>query len=58
MSMCPEVYIDGKKIDSIELKEDSGTVMTYISSFLKEGKHKVKIICTGNANIDSLVYWD
>ncbi len=53
-----EVYIDGKKIDSIELKEDSGTVMTYISSFLKEGKHKVKIICTGNANIDSLVYWD
>lgn len=53
-----EVYIDGKKIDSIELKEDSGTVMTYISSLLEQGKHKVTIICTGNSNIDSLVYWD
>ncbi|MDE7106610.1 MAG: M60 family metallopeptidase [Anaeroplasmataceae bacterium] len=53
-----EVYIDGEKIDSIELKEDTGTVMTYISSLLEQGKHKVIIKCTGNANIDSIVYWD
>lgn len=53
-----EVYIDGKKIDSIELKEDNGIVMAYISSLLEEGKHKVTIKCTGNASIDSIVYWD
>ena len=53
-----EVYIDGKKIDSIELKEDNGIVMAYISSLLEQGKHKVTIKCTGNANIDSIVYWD
>ena len=52
-----EVYIDGKIIDSVELKEVSGTGMTYISSLLENGKHKVKIKCTGNSNIDSLVYW-
>ncbi|MDE7384330.1 MAG: discoidin domain-containing protein, partial [Anaeroplasmataceae bacterium] len=53
-----EVYIDGKKIDSIELKEDNGIVMAYISSLLEQGKHKVSIQCTGNCNIDSIVYWD
>ncbi len=53
-----EVYIDGNKIDSIALKEDTGIMMSYISSELSSGKHKVTIQCIGNANIDSLVYWD
>lgn len=53
-----EVYIDGVKVDSIELKEDTGIVMTYISSLLEQGHHKVIIQCNGSANIDSLVYWD
>ncbi len=52
-----EVYIDGKKINSIDLKNDKGIVMSYISEELKSGKHTVKIKCLSNCNIDSLVYW-
>lgn len=53
-----EVYIDGNKIDSISVKEASnGAMMSYISTLLEEGKHTVLIKCTGNANIDSIVYW-
>ncbi|MCM1131191.1 MAG: M60 family metallopeptidase [Roseburia sp.] len=52
------VYIDGKKMESIDLKEDTGIIASFISSELKEGKHKVIIECVGNANIDSIVYWD
>ena len=32
-------------------------MMSYISTLLEEGKHTVLIKCTGNANIDSIVYW-
>lgn len=53
-----EVYIDGNKVDSIDVKKaENGAVMSYISTLLEEGKHKVTIKCIGNANIDSLVYW-
>lgn len=53
-----EVYIDDMKVDSIPLKEDNGVVMSYISSELSSGRHKVVVKCTGDANIDSIVYWD
>ena len=53
-----EVYIDGVQIDSIELKENTGIGMAYISSLLEQGHHKVTIQCNGTANIDSLVHWD
>ncbi|MDE7264565.1 MAG: M60 family metallopeptidase [Anaeroplasmataceae bacterium] len=53
-----EVYIDGKKIDSIDLREDTNRIlMSYLSPELDQGTHKVKIVCTGTANVDSLVYW-
>ncbi|MDE7107664.1 MAG: hypothetical protein K2O39_05005, partial [Clostridiales bacterium] len=46
-----EVYIDGKKVESLALKQDDGTYKyTYISSKLKSGKHKVQIKCTSEAN--------
>lgn len=52
-----EVYIDDQKVESISLKEDTGVIMSFLSKQLTEGKHKVKIVCTGQANIDSIVYW-
>lgn len=53
-----EVYIDNVKMQSIELKEDTSlTVASFISNELTNGKHKVRIKCTGNASIDSIVYW-
>ena len=53
-----EVYIDGKKVDSIALKEDNGaTVMTYLCDALPQGKHTVEVRCTGVANIDSIVVY-
>ena len=54
-----EVYIDGKKVESIPLKEDNGTYKyTYISQKLKGGKHKVQIKCTGEANFDSFAVFN
>lgn len=51
-----EVYIDGKKADSIELKEDNGIYsVSYMSQKLAEGTHRVEIRCTGEANIDSIL---
>ncbi len=53
-----EVYIDGKRVNSISLKEDDkDTAVTFISPELNEGKHKVRIKCTGNASIDSILVW-
>ncbi|MDE5714668.1 MAG: M60 family metallopeptidase [Anaeroplasmataceae bacterium] len=53
-----EVYIDGKKVSSIDLKKvENGTYASFISDELSEGKHKVTIKCTGKANIDSILYW-
>ncbi|MDE6029289.1 MAG: M60 family metallopeptidase [Clostridiales bacterium] len=54
-----EVYIDGKKAESLSLKEDKGTYKyTYISQKLKSGKHKVQIKCTGEANFDSFAVFN
>lgn len=53
-----DVYIDGKKVKSIDLKDDDSQIrFTYISSELRDGKHKVRIVCTGKSNIDSVVTW-
>ncbi len=53
-----EVIIDGEKAESVELKEDLAVSRAvYISSELSSGKHEVIIVCSGNANIDSLVVW-
>ncbi len=54
-----EVYIDGKKVDSIDLKEQSGDwVLTYMSDELEMKWHDVEVKCTGKANIDSVIIFD
>lgn len=51
-----EVYIDGKKINSINLKEDNGPYsLTYLCNKLNNGKHLVKLKCLSTVYIDSLV---
>ncbi len=53
-----EVYIDGEKLDSVELKKDgSAYSVSYISPRLENKKHSVQIKCTGEANIDSVVFY-
>ena len=53
-----EVYIDGKRVDSMKLKEDDGDFnMSYLCNALKEGKHRVVIRCTGQTAIDSIVVY-
>ncbi len=54
-----EVYIDGKKVDSIKLKTDNGpTPMTYLCATLQKGKHSVELRCIGEASIDSIVIYE
>ncbi len=53
-----EVYIDGKKLESVVIRDIQGDMaVRYVSPGLKSGNHKVKIICKGNATIDSFVIW-
>jgi hypothetical protein len=52
-----KVEIDGKEVSSIELKTASAIGASFISEKLSSGKHKVKVTCTGTANIDSIVIW-
>ncbi|MDE5756724.1 MAG: discoidin domain-containing protein, partial [Clostridia bacterium] len=53
-----EVTIDKKKVDSIDLKQDSSaSYASFISGELASGKHKVTIKCKGIANIDSFVIY-
>ncbi len=53
-----EVYIDGKKLDSVIIRDIKGDMaVRYVSPNLKSGNHKVKIVCKGNASIDSFVLW-
>ncbi|MDE6411550.1 MAG: M60 family metallopeptidase [Clostridia bacterium] len=54
-----EVYIDGTKCTSIEVKkvnDDYG--VTYISQKLESGKHKVEIRCKGAVCFDSFAIYD
>ena len=51
-----EVTIDGRKVNSIDLKEDNNvTSVTYISQELENTSHHVVIKCLGEANIDCVV---
>lgn len=53
-----EVVIDGKVVNSTELKEDtSETFLTYLCEPLENGKHTVTIKCKGEANIDSIALY-
>lgn len=53
-----EVYVDGVKVDSIEVKEPSGaTSVSYMSPLLSNGRHKVEIKCVGQANVDSVAIY-
>ncbi|MDE7464320.1 MAG: hypothetical protein K2M48_04740, partial [Clostridiales bacterium] len=53
-----EVYIDGKKVNSEKLKDDNGAyALKYLSPKLSKGKHKITVKCTGEANIDSFVFY-
>ena len=54
-----EVYIDGNKVNSIELKKQTGdTVISFMSEKLSDDTHTVKVKCTGKANIDSIITFD
>ncbi len=54
-----EVYIDGNKVNSIELKKQTGdTIISFMSEKLSDDTHTVKVKCTGKANIDSIITFD
>lgn len=51
-----DVYVDGEKVDTVALKEDENVFRaTYVSPDLGEGKHKITVVCRGEANIDSVI---
>ena len=51
-----EVYIDGKKLDSIPIQENNSYIReSYISPELQNKQHNVVIKCLGEANIESIV---
>lgn len=53
-----EVSIDGRKVDSEAICDETGAIVTsYISPLLKQGKHKIVITCKGEASIDGIAYW-
>ncbi|MCM1546603.1 MAG: M60 family metallopeptidase [Clostridiales bacterium] len=57
-----EVYVDGSKVNSIEMTpytDDGGiTYLTYLSEKFKSGTHTIKLVCTGKVKIDSVVYFN
>ena len=54
-----EVYIDGKKCDSVSVKQVDGDFgITYLSRQYEYGKHKVEIRCKGKTYIDSLAIYN
>ncbi len=64
--LCPknykadfEVYIDGKKADSVTVKDDGGKIfVSYLSPDIGGGKHDVEIKCKGKTAIDSVVIFN
>lgn len=53
-----KVYIDGKAVDSLELAEPNGAIVTgFLSPEFEEGEHTVEIVCKGETSIDSVVLW-
>ncbi len=54
-----EVYIDGKKVDSIDMSAaEIEKGLSFLSDKLNNTTHTVRIKCTGKANIDSVVIFD
>ena len=54
-----EVYIDGQRCDSVEVKQDSNEFsVDYISQKLESGKHKVEIRCKGELCLDSIAIYN
>ena len=54
-----EVYIDGNKMNSIELKKFSNSYnFSYISDELAKGTHSVVIKCTDKADIASVIVYE
>ncbi|MCM1404622.1 MAG: M60 family metallopeptidase [Prevotella sp.] len=56
-----DVYIDGKKIETA-VPQDGKTVndytaMGYLSDWLRDGTHTVKLVGRANFNLDSVIYW-
>ena len=64
--LCPknykadfEVYIDGKKADSVTVKDDGGKIfVSYLSPDIGGGKHDVEIKCKGKTALDSVVIFN
>ncbi len=51
-----EVYIDGKKVESINISPSTEVCQeSFISSEMKYKKHTVTIKCLGEANFESIV---
>ncbi len=54
-----EVTIDGQKVNSIDVKEVTDSFgISYLSEKLSSGNHKVVIKCLGEANIDSIAFYN
>ncbi|MCH5153571.1 MAG: M60 family metallopeptidase [Clostridiales bacterium] len=51
-----EVYIDGAKVNSIELKANAGSLV-FLSDAMQNASHKVEIRCTGQVGIDSVIIY-
>ena len=54
-----EVYVDGKKVESIQVTPLTGDYgITYLSEKLTSGKHRVEVRCTGKTAIDSFAFYN
>lgn len=52
-----EVYIDGKKVESLLIKQSLTIHPVYLSQNLENTHHKVVVYFSGQASIDSICYW-
>lgn len=53
------VYIDGKKVESVQVKaDDSPFGVSYLSGKLEKGTHKVEVRLSGKSTVDSVVTFD
>ena len=53
-----DVYIDGKKIDTISnIANENSNKIVYLSDVLNDGEHEIKIKTKGSFNLDSIIIW-
>ena len=52
-----EIYVDGKLVETTTLLDNSNDRTLILTQNLSQGKHSVVIKCTGEANIDSVVFY-